>query len=212
MSNSLRYCSDIGMFAIDRPKDSCKWRTKFCNKNCYNSKLYKLYPSMNSCEDKLRSNWENFNKDVFSSELSRKKFKIKRIRFMTRGEAFACLSDVLKIKDILEENRHILFWIPTRAWRNDEMLAAIEQHIRPQANVRLLASFDPSNTVEEWYKMVKTYKWSTMFFGINNLSLSPMGDRYYKCPKTFNKKKAYCNACSNGCFNKNRVDVLLKKH
>ena len=66
LNTLFRWCDDIGMFATDRPinntKDfegSCVHRTPFCDVECYNVKLYKLYPAMhnrdNECE-RIESN------------------------------------------------------------------------------------------------------------------------------------------------------------
>ena len=86
----MRYCDDIGMYAIDRSRESCAHRTAYCNKHCYNNKLYKVYKEMKgellayapfeeweNCIDRLfkvakqRSSWkkeEDFQEDVVAAE------------------------------------------------------------------------------------------------------------------------------------------------
>ena len=48
-----RWCDDIGMFGQDRPindtekhEGTCVHRTDFCDKTCYNVKLYRIYFSL----------------------------------------------------------------------------------------------------------------------------------------------------------------------
>ena len=58
----MRYCADIGMWAIDRPIPvSCVHATEFCWKSCYNSKLYKAFPSMRTADERYELEWQNLD-------------------------------------------------------------------------------------------------------------------------------------------------------
>ena len=204
--SEIRYCQDIGMFAIDRPKTSCRHRTIFCNENCYNNKLYKLY-KLTDKDTRNEKYWENLTGEKLNIELSLKKHQTNRIRLMTRGEAFSDNADIDQVKDLLLKNPDRLFWIPTRAWRSKALKTRIESEIMPFKNARIQASIDPSNTMQEVNQLVFD-GWSTMFFGDNNRS--PI--KAIKCQKTWQHKKGACANCKIGCFSKNQNHVWLKKH
>ena len=213
MKNEIRYCADLGMWATDRDiLKSCNWKTPFC-KNCYNWKLFSLYKDMKTKDVRNEEFWAELDGKGFKKYFGGKRSgaTLKRFRFQTRGETFATVSDIHKVVDILEKNSNILFWIPTRAWRNEEMKALIEKHIFPLKNARVHASMDPTNTDKEWAD-VKSDGWSTMFYGDNDMIRNPNGDLSYLCDKTFFGEKGACATCKGGCFSEKRVDVHMKKH
>jgi len=202
----FRKCDDIGMWALDRGVSSCKHATKYCKANCYNRKLYNLYPAMKERDTKNDEFWKTLNKEIFKAFVESRRKPIKRFRFNTRGEAFSTLEDINRIKEIVLDNPEILFWIPTRGWRNQEIRKEIENELFVCKNVRVMASLDPSNGIEE-IESLKESGWSTLYFGDNE----DLQDRI-KCPKTWNHKNGACESCKKGCFAKKRVDVHLKKH
>lgn len=199
----MRFCADIGMFVIDRDMASCLYSTQFCRDHCYNLKFFKMYPNVRNYETKLEYNWMKIN--GLQEEIKRKRKSTSRIRLCSRGEPFAYINDVFKILKVCECNPDTVFWAPTRAWRSDIQREAIERELFPIDNIRLQASLDPTNTVEE-IQSLKDSGWSTIFFGddsdIQNREL---------CPKTWEKKKGGCSTC-NLCFSKERVDIHLKMH
>lgn len=213
IKNEIRYCEDIGMWATDRDiHKSCNWRTPFCA-NCYNWKLFPIFKDMATKDVRNEVFWANLNGDNFIKYFGgkRKGVTLKRFRFQTRGETFAVASDVLKVASIIKKNESILFWLPTRAWRNANLKSLIERHILPLKNARVHASMDPTNSDKEWAD-VKASGWSTMFYGDNEMIRNPNGDLSVLCSKTFFDEKAACATCKEGCFSDKRVDVHLKQH
>ena len=207
LNDLFRWCDDIGQFAIDRPindtnnhQGSCVHKTEFCKATCFNNKLYKLYPKMHDRDDRVESIWQSLDPLSIKPFLQRKRKQTKRVRFMTRGEAFATWSDVLKVKAILEDNPNTQWWIPTRAWRDPMLKALIEEMIMPLRNAALNASVDPSNTKDEW-QMLREDGWSVMFYGDEDLTSVPDSDiKMFLCPKTHKKMKGHCDICKAGCF------------
>lgn len=198
----LRFCKDIGMFAIDRPKSSCVHASEFCRKHCYNNKLYGVYGNGMRARDKKNEDlWRNPDlPQMIHKQLSRAKKQTKRVRLMTRGEAFSTVSDIVRVARILDANPGTVFWIPTRAWTDASMRRRIEEYIMTRRNVRVLASIDP--TMPE-----PPEGWSTMFFGDDDDT-----DGRHKCPKTHGHKVGACATCRSGCFAKKRADIHLCKH
>jgi hypothetical protein len=113
---------------------------------------------------------------------------------------------VSKIKRIAEAVPGTLFWIPTRAWRDDALRALVQTVLFRIPNIRLCASLDPTNTPGE-IDSLKQDGWSTLYFGDNADTAGRM-----LCPKTWEHAKGACATCANGCFSAARVDVHLKKH
>lgn len=207
MKSEIRYCKDIGLWAIDRPCTTCKWRTSFCKANCYNGKLYRIY----ELEGKDKRNelyWQQLTGADLRKALNAKRSGGKRNRFrlMTRGEALTCFEDIDRVAEIAKSNPDILFWLPTRAWRG--MRHVIENRLFKIKNLRLLASIDPSNSQAEIDSLVAS-GWSTMFFG--NDDRAPIEDSF-KCPKTWNHKVGHCQKCKGGCFSPKQVHIWLKSH
>ena len=187
MNNTLRWCSDIGMWSLDRPINdipntnitgSCVNRTSFCDVTCYNLKLYRMFPAM-----------------------------------LTKDK-----SDVQRVRILCEEFPDIIWWLPTRAWRNAELRDLVQRYLMPLPNLALNASLDPTNTENE-IRLLTADGWSTMFYGDDTREYSPTMrgmERMFKCPKTHKKLKNHCGICKGGCFGLTsigrRTDVHLSQH
>jgi hypothetical protein len=209
--SEFRFCKDIGMWASDRSREkSCLWKTEACKK-CYNVKLEHLYPKMLTKDIRNDAYWLALTGDVFADWASHRRTPIKRFRFQTRGETFASLADVFKVRDILLKNSSIEFWIPTRAWRS-ELRGLIESLVMPLKNCFLQASTEPSTTAKEW-ESLKNDGWSTMFFGDDSMRKTPTGQKVFECPKTHKKLKSHCVICKAGCFRSGKqVAIHLMSH
>ena len=214
MKSTIRFCDDIGMFAYDRSREqSCIHATAFCKGEypgstpCFNAKLERAFGYTIAPKD-VRNDayWAQLTGPQVKRDLARRRNQTTRVRLMTRGEAFADVTDVYRVKDILQHSPATTFWIPTRAWRDKLLRTLIAAEIRPLKNARVLASIDPSNSETEIASLTAN-NWSTMFYGDD----SATGGRY-KCPKTFNHASGHCAKCVKGCFSAKRVDVLLKAH
>lgn len=217
IESTIRWCEDIGMYAYDRSiPESCIHATAFCKTNCYNDKLYKIYPAMHGKDVKNEAYWAEIDGARVARDLSRKRKQTARVRLMTRGEAFSTFNDVERVRNIathnLTTNPETLFWIPTRGWRNPLLRVQIERLVSEFENLRILASMDPTNTAEEWADL-KASGWSTMFFGDDAMRTTPAGDKMFLCPKTHGHVKGACAVCKRGCFRADkRVDVHLSQH
>ena len=202
----FRKCKDVDLWSLDRGPKSCIHKTSFCKKHCYNKKLYKMYPDMKSRDRKNDLFWDTMDQETFQEFFNSRKKTVKRFRVCIRGESFSSIDDIVKFHHIIVNNPSVLFWIPTRAWRNDSFRIILEKTIMNLPNARLMASIDPSNTEQEISSLIEK-GWSTMYFGDNDQT-----ENRYKCPKTWNKIKKACSTCKNGCFSKKQVHVHLKKH
>jgi len=213
MKSELRWCEDIGMFALDRPiPTSCLHKTEFCDKKCFNVKLYRLYPNMEKKDIRNEAYWKQLTGKALKATLDRRTLQTDRVRFMTRGEAIRDYSDLDRVEDICEYNPDREFWLPTRAWRDALLMARIESQLRPIRNLHVLASMDPSNPAVDW-ETVRAFGWSTMFFGDDKMLTTPLGEKMFKCPKTWGKVKGACGTCKRGCFEGHgRVNVHLQGH
>lgn len=200
----MEFCSDIGMHVINRGPISCRWKTEFCSKNCYNIKLYHVFGHCMKPKDiKNEEDWKNLTGDKLKILLQNRKYN-GRVRLCARGEAFSTEEDIYKIKDFLIKNSKLLIWIPTRGWRSD-----LREKIKDLSNIknaRIMASIDPSNSNKEVEGLIDD-GWSTMFFGDDKKT-----ENRFLCPKTWKKHHGACYSCNKGCFSKNRIDVHLKKH
>jgi len=206
VQSEIVFNKGIRLFALDRSHTSCVHRTEFCRSNCYNRKLYRIYPNMHQKDIRNEQFWDALDGNMFRRIMGRKKLYTGRFRFCTRGEAFSNFHDVEKVKNILVENPEILFWIPTRAWRDKDLRVYLQTEIQPLRNNRMMASIDPTNTEDE-IRELKEDKWSTLFFGDDEDTKGRV-----LCPKTWAKWDGYCQVCGGGCFSRRRVDVHLKKH
>lgn len=218
----MRWCEDIGMHAFDRPiydtdkvKGSCNHASDYCKQTCYNMKLYKIYPAMHDKDVRNEASWQSITGEGVAKFLSRKRKPTNRARFMTRGEAFKDYSDIPRVLDIVRSTPNIFWWAPTRAWRDKMLWNSIMIDLKEVTNIAILASTDPTTTKEEW-AWLKANGISTMFYGDDTMTTTPMGDRFFKCPKTHKKLKGHCGICKAGCFApvtlKREVHVHLSKH
>lgn len=215
-TTELRFCSDIGMFAWDRPRRySCIHRTSFCNENCYNVKLENFFKQILPKDDRNESWWQQATGAEIRTALDRKRNQTKRIRGCTRGENFRDHTDIDRMHDILKANRSRQIWLPTRAWRNPELRQRLETEIMNQSNARLQASIDPSNTIQEVLDLWEA-GWSLMYFGNDEAIQLKDGTLEdlpaIKCKKTWEHKDGHCAKCIGACFSKKQTLTWLKKH
>ncbi len=207
-----RWCEDIGMFAYDRPIDdvtdeygrvlaegSCVHATEHCKATCYNNKLYKVYPAMSQKDIRNEAQWQALGVNTVKPQLDKKRKFTDRVRSCTRGEPIKNTTDVSKLYRMALANPDRIFWIPTRAWRDSWLRAHIRGHLLHLPNVSVCASMDPSNTKAEW-QMVTDAGWSTMFFGDDDMTETPTGERMFMCPKTHKDLKGHCAICKAGCM------------
>lgn len=189
---------------IDRPRTTCKFATSFCKANCYNNAVEKCWYWVID-NDKDEQYWQSITGPKLRTELSHKPIRGRRVRLMTRGEAFASASDVRKVADMAKCNPNTLFWVPTRAWRSTSLRPKIKKLMSLYPNLRIMASVDPSTSQYE-LDGLKIEGWSTMFFGDDSDTKNRV-----LCPKTWEHKVGHCKTC-NICFSSDRVDVHLKQH
>ncbi len=203
----MRYCEDIDMWAFDRGLASCVHRTAYCAEHCYNKKLYRLYPNMLHKDECNEIKWEfNYSDQAnFVRDFNRKRKGCRdRFRFATRGETFDTVNSLLQTRRICNALPDVLFWIPTRAWRDGNLLTYMVKMQYDCPNVRIMCSLDP--TTEDKREWLNAVGFSTMTFGVPY-------DRmvYEKCPKTHHHIKGACSQC-NLCFSKEVINVHLKEH
>jgi hypothetical protein len=225
LNDLFRECKDIGMAASDRPindtknhEGSCVHRTDYCDQTCYNIKLYNMYENMAKRDDRCETIWQKLDKSNsdFTNFFSRKRYDTSRVRHMTRGEAFKDIRDVYRVKTMCLLNPDILWWIPTRAWRNSRIKSLIEKELMPLDNCAINASLDPSNSKAEWQMLIDD-DWNIMFYGDDTLTHDPVyGKRMFACPKTHKGLKGHCIDCKAGCFAQktiNRTQIVhLSEH
>ena len=221
MSSEMRWCEDIGMFAIDRPindipeagvEGSCVHRTDYCNETCYNVKLYKLYPAMVGKDVRNEQAWQESTGADYAAALDRKKKPTDRFRLMTRGEAIKDFGDIKRVLDICQANPNRLIWVPTRAWRSPLLRGIIEVSLFDIPNLAILASVDPDTLSSEPGLLASG--WNTMFYGDDSPEVT--AGRFF-CPKTWKDIKGACGTCKAGCFagpvlGRKGVQVHLKSH
>ena len=221
LSDLFRWCDDIAMFSTDRPindtenhKGSCVHKTDYCDATCYNVKLYRMYANMSKRDDRIETVWQKLNDASVSAVkawLSKRRKPTQRIRHMTRGEAFKDIQDVYRVKAMCLDNPDTLWWIPTRAWRNPLLRSLIEIELMPLANCAINASFDPSNTDDEWH-MMQDAGWNIMFYGDDSRTVDPSGRDMFKCPKTHKGLSGHCAVCKAGCFAQKTINRTVVVH
>jgi len=149
---------------------------------------------------------ENDHTDIFKG----KRRQTQRARLMSRGEAFKDFSDIKRVQRLANQTPDTLWWIPSRAWRDATLWADVERLEKITPNLRILASVDPSNTAEEWEHLAER---SIMFFGDDDMTTAPTGERMFLCPKTHKHMDGHCAICKGGCFRADKkVVVHLKQH
>ena len=215
LKTAVRYCKDIGLWVLDRPRESCKYRTSFCKAKCYNGPLYRAFDAGGNMTTKdILSEivWLDIRGAELSEVLQAKRKPVNRIRLMTRGEALADISDIERVADIAESMPKRLVMLPTRAWRSPHMWPHILRRLKPIENLRLLCSIDPSTTWEAITRLTGA-DMSTMFFGNDDRHPLQFTDNHLvKCPKTWSHLAGYCAKCKGGCFTKSTIHVWLKEH
>ena len=96
VNDLFRWTGDIGMFSTDKPindielddgtviEGSCNaFKTEFCEEECYNVKLYRMYENMTKRDVRCHNIWNKINVhnvEVIKQTFSRKKKQTKRIR------------------------------------------------------------------------------------------------------------------------------------
>ena len=212
LGTEVTWCADLGMFALNRPREvSCTHRTPACD-GCYNEKLETAFGHTIHPKDKKNEiAWQGNDALSLRESLAKRKRQTKRFRLMSRGESFSGLEDVSRVENILQQNPDTVFWTPTRAWHDPVLWANVRDMCARHKNVRLLASTDVYTTDSDWAKL-KRQGVSTMFFGDDDMRETPNGDRMFICPKTHRKMHGHCAICKAGCFNDKRTDVHLKSH
>jgi len=107
-----RWCSDLGMFAVDRPHgisphSTCKWATRYCIQACFNNKFVRMYPVAMAKRDLANEqSWQTLTGSDLAHVLGRKyKRQTDRIRLMTRGEAFRDAADLERVIDLADESQ-----------------------------------------------------------------------------------------------------------
>ena len=226
----IRFVKDIGLYAFSRGRATCKWRTRWCLRNCYNNKFYAVNPSLPDRDALDEAYWQKTSVDEFASAI--KDLEVDRFRFSVRGEIWNNLRDVLKVQGIMKAAPDVLFWIPTRAWQDVGMMEHIEDLILPLDNARVLASMDPSVS-GQMQEAIQDHGWAILFVGDNE----PRGQlrlwhpvsgqpRFYgcesrtakmfRCPKLWEGRRGHCAVCTRGCFAPrepfHRIAVHLKGH
>ena len=206
----IRHCKDIDMFALDRGRSSCIYKTNFCKKHCYNNKFYDMNIGLNTRDKKNDFYWKYMDGDVIKKSLSTKRLPTKRFRFCTRGEPFKELQDIYKLYDICIKNPNTKFWTPTRAWRHDTVIHRIIKVLLPLNNFFLTCSLDPSNTQEE-FDFLNNLGLSTGFFG-NDITYPFKTASIIKCPNKWGNKNITCANCNSACFIHKQTHHWLKEH
>jgi hypothetical protein len=161
--------------------------------------------------------WAENSGEYWANIFDRKRRDTSRIRLMTRGEALRTLHDIDRVKAIPLANPDRLIMLPTKAWKDTFMRLAIERELFPIPNLVVLASLDvsPETTTMQW-ESLSVAGWSTMFFGDDNALETPIGEAFFKCPKTWGHIKGACLKCKNGCFKSlikgQKVNIHLQQH
>lgn len=219
----IRFTAEIGMHSFSRGRVSCRWKTPWCAKNCYNGKFYRLGWSKDEYDEAYNRYWRGVDSEQFVLDLfSANNYEMPaRFRFAVCGEIWAKIDDVDKVMLIMRQMPNTLFWIPTRAWHDGKMAEHIERAVFPLKNARVLASVDPDTTPDA-YVWLRHRGWSLVYSGDNEnpnqLMLTPHGvhekvtSRMHRCEKTWDERKGYCATCDVGCFSADRVEVHLKQH
>jgi len=203
----IRMNTNIGLWTFDRPKESCVHKSPFCERTCYKNKLYVAFPDMTGADKKNEVFWQSPEMPALVAKHFERR-KVKRLRLMSRGEAFAEIEDVERVIALLEAIPDVTVMIPTRAWNDFQFRQVIQTKIcNRYENARVFASIDPDT--HDLFGAI-TFGSGTLFYG--NDEQHPFGCfASVKCPKTWGKIKGACKTC-NICFGERRVHVHLKQH
>jgi hypothetical protein len=204
----FRFNKDIGLFTLDRGKDTCKYSTEFCRLHCYNNKMYKAFGKrMRERDMKNEQYWQTATGEDIYKNLQHKQYDISRIRLCSRGEAFLNNNDVERVASwasyLSQYDINILVF--TKAWRDDDIRSLIEKDLFLYPNLYIIASLDPDTL--QYYDSLKDNKWIVSFFGNDSFE----HPNFIKCPKTWKHLKSYCIKCNEGCFLRCK-DIHFKMH
>jgi len=207
--DTFRICPDIDLYTLDRGCGSCVHATPFCRKTCYKLKYYKMYPKAMRKRDRRNERmWDALTAERFAAWAATRRYEVDRFRWCTRGEPFATIDDVFKLRDVMQANASTDFWLPTRGWHNPQLRRPIVNMIRPLPNAFVMASVDPSDA--PWkVRSLEDGGWSTMFYGDD----SNDGRRgRVLCPKTWFKDSGLTCATCGICWTKEQTHLHLKQH
>ena len=224
MANRIKFIPELGLWSFSRGKHTCRWQSKWCERNCYATKFYKLGWSREEY-DRPDDDWWMAN-DVIA--LSAEILRVTsvdgvppgRFRFSIKGEIWNHPTDVSKVQGVVQTLSSTRFWIPTRAWRDPQMRDHIQRYVLPELNACVLASVDPDTTPEELAQL-RADGWSLVFAGDNARGQMLLGakgarpnvtDGMHSCEKTWEHRSGHCATCEEGCFSPGRVEIHLKKH
>jgi len=224
MAEYIRFVDDLAMHAFSRGKETCVYCTTWCKKNCYFNKFYAMGWANIEWDKRDNQWWKSCTVDEFVEQAVVKiPFNPSRFRFSVKGEIWTCVDDVSKVRGICDRMPDTTFWIPTRAWQDSEMEAAIEDYgLLELPNARVMASVDPSVGNQDTLDYLHDCGWSILYVGHNeHQDQMVLGEEgleegltkgMYRCPKTWEEKLGHCAICAEGCFSEKRVDVQLRKH
>jgi hypothetical protein len=217
----IRFVPEIGLWSFSRGRSTCAFRTTWCETHCYAQKFYRLGWARDDWDALDNEWWLTSTPESFVAELRRRaRGTPSRFRFSVKGEIWTSARDVRYVREIARLLPDTLLWIPTRAWRDDDMLRLVWD-VGQMTNVRVMCSVDPTVELEEVLRL-HTLGMSVVFAGDNDpdqmrLDFDGRAADYltssmHRCRKTWSRLKGYCARCSDGCFSRNKVDVLLREH
>lgn len=222
MQNEIKFVEHIGLFSINRARPkSCVHATEYCKQHCYCAKMENLYMRHKDVVDQREEDyWRTLTGDIVKADLATKKKSTARVRLMSRGEALVRTKDILKVRDICEQNPDTVFMLPTRAWRSNAMFHRMPALLQGMPNLRLLFSTDPDcfgaamNLIAKYMPNDLLARVTLTYFGLD--------EEWYRhseafhCPKTWDKKSGItCATCEGGCFDEDpsRLKIVhFKKH
>lgn len=221
MKSQIKFCKHINLFTINRPRESCRFASDFCFKNCYHAKMENLYARYKDEADKKEeAYWHQITGEQIATFLSTKRTRpTDRFRLMSRGEALTNKRDVWRIYDICMQNLDTLFMLPTKAWRSHRMMEYMKDILSSCPNLRLLFSTDP-DIWSEALKVIGAHmphpliaRMTLTYFGTDEF---PADLEVFKCLKTWDKGTLVtCATCQAGCFIEDRYRLKIihfKKH
>jgi len=220
----IRFIPEIGLWSFSRGRSTCRWKSKWCDVNCYAQKFYRMGWAKDEY-DKADDEWWMSHDCLEIADEIRRVASVDdkppaRFRFSVKGEIWTATCDVVKVAHIAAHLPETVFWIPTRAWRDHAINSYIRLHLFRKPNVRVLASVDPDTTLGQLARL-RAEGWSLVFAGDNQcgqMQLSADGliphvaEGMHRCEKTWDRRTSHCASCDEGCFSDGRVEIHLKKH
>ena len=199
----MRVNNSLGIAALDRGL-GCPFATRAC-KECYYIKFVRVYHHTLVAYHTRREQAWIAGPAVFGEGLTSHNT---RVRVCKGGEPIRELADVDRLYRLCGLYPGTLFWVPTRAHHNREIMQALAPRNRP-ANLRMLASTDVDTTRAHWARLDRA-GWSMMYHG-GSADIPPPTPAH-KCAKTWEHTLGHCATCSEGCFNPCQTTVWLKFH